>query len=179
MASERREDLAFETVDSPVASRLGRYVVVAGPRGITHVQAARSARLPRPMARRPSGAARDHARSGARALREYFAGRRRNFDDLVLAPDGTPFQQCVWKALHRIPFGTTTRYGALARDLGRPTAARAVGLANGRNPIAIVTPCHRVIGADGTLTGYYGGLHRKRWLLEHESVGEAGRRADS
>jgi methylated-DNA-[protein]-cysteine S-methyltransferase len=100
-------------------------------------------------------------------LREYFAGARTTFE-LQLAPEGTPFQQRVWSALRRIPYGATTTYGALARELGTPDGARAVGLANGRNPIGIVIPCHRVIGADGTLTGYGGGLPRKRWLLDHE-----------
>jgi len=100
-------------------------------------------------------------------LDEYFAGRRTGFD-LPLAPAGTGFQQRVWHALCEIPYGDTTSYGALARQLGSPDASRAVGLANGRNPIAIVIPCHRVIGADGSLTGYGGGLDRKRWLLDHE-----------
>jgi methylated-DNA-[protein]-cysteine S-methyltransferase len=108
-------------------------------------------------------------------LREYFDGTRTEFD-LQLAPEGTPFQQEVWRALREVPYGTTTTYGALARQLGRPDAARAVGMANGRNPIGIVIPCHRVIGSDGTLTGYGGGLPRKRWLLEHESDGALRRR---
>jgi methylated-DNA-[protein]-cysteine S-methyltransferase len=101
-------------------------------------------------------------------LHEYFAGTRTDFA-LQLAPEGTPFQQEVWRALQAIPYGTTTTYGALARHLGRPDAARAVGLANGRNPIGIVIPCHRVIGSGGALTGYGGGLPRKQWLLDHES----------
>jgi methylated-DNA-[protein]-cysteine S-methyltransferase len=101
-------------------------------------------------------------------LHECFAGTRTDFA-LQLAPEGTPFQQEVWRALQAIPYGTTTTYGALARRLGRPDAARAVGLANGRNPIGIVIPCHRVIGSGGALTGYGGGLPRKQWLLDHES----------
>jgi methylated-DNA-[protein]-cysteine S-methyltransferase len=105
-------------------------------------------------------------------LGEYFAGTRTAFD-LRLAPVGTPFHQQVWQALQAIPYGATTTYGALAKQLGRPAAARAVGLANGRNPIGIVIPCHRVIGADGTLTGYGGGLPRKRWLLDHEQNASA------
>src|SRR5579864_2849043 len=100
-------------------------------------------------------------------LGEYFAGTRTQFD-LALAPAGTEFQQRVWRALCDIPYGDVTSYGALARGLGSPDASRAVGLANGRNPIAIVIPCHRVIGSDGSLTGYGGGLDRKRWLLDHE-----------
>jgi methylated-DNA-[protein]-cysteine S-methyltransferase len=103
-----------------------------------------------------------------RQLREYFAGERTTFDVPVKAA-GTPFQQEVWAALTEIPYGETTTYGALARTLGRPaTASRAVGLANGRNPISIIVPCHRVIGSTGGLTGYGGGLHRKQALLDHE-----------
>jgi methylated-DNA-[protein]-cysteine S-methyltransferase len=104
-----------------------------------------------------------------RQLRDYFAGKRRTFD-LPLAPQGTEFQQRVWKALLEIPFGETMSYGALAKTLGMPAASRAVGAANGRNPLSIVVPCHRVIGANGSLTGYGGGLPRKRWLLAHESA---------
>lgn len=108
----------------------------------------------------------------AAQLDAYFAGRRRHFD-LPLRPVGTPFQRTVWDALCAIPFGTTTTYGALAARIGRPSAVRAVGLANGRNPLAVVVPCHRVIGADGRLTGYAGGLDRKRALLDLET-GQVG-----
>jgi methylated-DNA-[protein]-cysteine S-methyltransferase len=101
-------------------------------------------------------------------MAEYFAGERQEFD-VVLAPIGTPFQAAVWAALRTVPYGTTTTYGALAAQIGRPTAVRAVGGANGRNPIGVIVPCHRVVGADGTLTGYAGGLERKRFLLELES----------
>jgi len=103
----------------------------------------------------------------ARQLDAYFAGRLTRFD-LPLTLDGTPFQRGVWAALQDIPYGETVSYGELAQELGRPTAARAVGLANGRNPVAIVVPCHRVVGASGALTGYGGGLDRKRHLLAHE-----------
>jgi methylated-DNA-[protein]-cysteine S-methyltransferase len=102
-------------------------------------------------------------------LDEFFAGDRRVFDVLV-RPRGTPFQEAVWTALLDIPYGETEGYGALAARLGRPGAARAVGLANGRNPVAIMVPCHRVVGASGALTGYGGGLERKRWLLAHEAA---------
>jgi len=105
--------------------------------------------------------------AAAAQLAEYFAGDRREFD-LELAPRGTPFQQLVWQQLARIPYGETRTYAALARALGRPSASRAVGAANGRNPLSIVVPCHRVIGASGELTGYAGGLPAKRWLLAHE-----------
>jgi methylated-DNA-[protein]-cysteine S-methyltransferase len=100
-------------------------------------------------------------------LAAYFTGKLRHFD-LPLQLDGTEFQRRVWTALQEIPYGTTAGYGELAQRLGSPGASRAVGLANGRNPVAIVVPCHRVIGADGTLTGFGGGLPCKRWLLDHE-----------
>ena len=103
------------------------------------------------------------------ALRAYFAGHLDAIETLPATPVGTPFQQEVWSALRTIPCGSTTSYGALARQLGRPAASRAVGLANGANPVSIVIPCHRVIGANGSLTGYGGGLDRKRWLLAHEA----------
>ena len=102
-----------------------------------------------------------------RQLEEYFAGSRTTFD-LPLEAVGSPFEQRVWDELRRIPFGTTVSYGDLARRVGDPAASRAVGLANARNPIPIIVPCHRVIGARGDLTGYGGGLDRKLWLLEHE-----------
>jgi methylated-DNA-[protein]-cysteine S-methyltransferase len=111
-------------------------------------------------------------------LRAYFAGEVEIFDHVPVRAGGTSFQRVVWAALREIPAGRTTSYGQLAARLGRPGASRAVGLANGANPVAIAVPCHRVIGADGTLTGYGGGLERKRWLLEHEraSLAAAGRR---
>ena len=102
-----------------------------------------------------------------RQLKEYFAGQRTEFD-LPLAIDGTPFQRRVWAALREIPYGETISYGELADRIGQPTAARAVGLANGRNPIGIIVPCHRVVGSDGNLTGYGGGLERKQHLLAFE-----------
>lgn len=101
-------------------------------------------------------------------LTEYFAGRLREFE-VRLAPEGTEFQKKVWQELGQIPFGTTISYGELARRIGQPAASRAVGAANGQNPISIIVPCHRVIGANGTLTGYGGGIERKKWLLEHEA----------
>ncbi len=111
----------------------------------------------------------DDAFAEARAqLTEYFAGARTTFD-LKLAPTGTPFQLQVWDALCRIPYGTTASYGEVAAAIGRPGASRAVGLANGRNPISIIVPCHRVIGANGRLVGYGGGLDRKRYLLALEA----------
>jgi len=109
-----------------------------------------------------------------RQLKEYFAGARREFD-LPLKMAGSEFQQRVWRELTKIPFGKTWSYGQLAKRIGNPNGSRAVGLANGRNPIAIIVPCHRVIGADGSLTGFGGGIDRKQWLLTHE--GYPGTRA--
>ena len=102
------------------------------------------------------------------AMRSYLAGQLTAIDDLPVATGGTEFQRLVWRALRQIPCGETISYGELARRIGRPAAVRAVGLANGTNPISIVVPCHRVIGSNGSLTGYGGGIERKRWLLAHE-----------
>ena len=102
-----------------------------------------------------------------RQLEEYFAGERLTFD-LFLKPQGTDFQQSVWHALTTIPYAVTTSYGQISQQIQRPKASRAVGAANGRNPIPIIIPCHRVIGSNGTLTGFAGGLAAKQWLLEHE-----------
>ncbi len=106
-------------------------------------------------------------------LREYFEGNREIFD-LELNPHGTDFQKRVWKALLEIPYGKTISYFQLSKTLGDVKAIRAVAAANGKNPLWIVIPCHRVIGSDGSLTGYAGGLHRKKWLLEHESPVKQG-----
>jgi methylated-DNA-[protein]-cysteine S-methyltransferase len=103
-----------------------------------------------------------------RALRDYFDGNTDALKQIKTATGGTPFQREVWKALRAIPAGKPTSYGQLAAKIGRPTASRAVGAANGQNPIAIVVPCHRVIGANGSLTGFASGLPRKQWLLDHE-----------
>ncbi len=104
-----------------------------------------------------------------RQLSEYFAGTRRKFD-LPLRLNGTAFQQRVWRELGEIPYGETWSYGQLAQRINKPGASRAVGLANGSNPLSILVPCHRVIGANGSLTGYGGGLERKQWLLAHEGL---------
>jgi methylated-DNA-[protein]-cysteine S-methyltransferase len=119
----------------------------------------------------PPGAVEDPARCAAvvAQLREYLAGARREFD-LPLAPPGTPFQRRVWDELSRIPYGATISYRELARRVGNPAATRAVARANATNPIPVIVPCHRVIGSDGTLTGYGGGLHRKRFLLALEGA---------
>lgn len=124
---------------------------------------ARRARLDARTTRDPAGV--------TTALARYFAGDRHALDPLEVDPDGTPFQRSVWAALRTIPAGATATYGEIARAVGMPTASRAVGAANGANPVWIVIPCHRVIGASGKLTGYAGGLDVKRWLLAHEGVG--------
>ena len=110
------------------------------------------------------------ASAARKALEAYFTGDLTALDSLEVETAGTPFQRAVWSALRRIPAGQTLSYGALAAQIGKPSAVRAVGLANGANPIGVVVPCHRVIGANGDLTGYGGGLARKRWLLEHEGA---------
>ncbi|MFS4455206.1 methylated-DNA--[protein]-cysteine S-methyltransferase [Maribacter sp. 2304DJ31-5] len=110
----------------------------------------------------------ENLEDAAYQLHEYFEGKRKHFD-LKLNLNGTDFQQGVWKALLEIPYGKTASYLELSKTLGDVKAIRAVAAANGKNPLWVVVPCHRVIGSDGSLTGYAGGLHRKKWLLEHES----------
>lgn len=151
----------YDYFDSPV----GRLLLVLDGQGLRHVAFA-SSRHPTPLG--------DDWERGPGALHEtrvqlkaYFAGKLRQFD-LPLAPQGTDFQQRVWLELLRIAYGATASYGEIAQRLGEAGASRAVGAANGQNPIAIVIPCHRVIGADGRLTGYGGGLPVKQFLLEHE-----------
>ncbi|WP_017430921.1 methylated-DNA--[protein]-cysteine S-methyltransferase [Vreelandella jeotgali] len=146
--------------DPPGHSPLGRLTLVASDEGLTRVEFSRGL-----LGTRRAHPLLERCRT---QLAEYFAGTRQAFD-LPLAPAGTTFQQTVWKALGDIPFGETRGYGDIAAQLGKPTAARAIGMASGRNPLAIIVPCHRVIGANGRLTGYAGGLERKQWLLAHES----------
>jgi len=152
----------FATVPSPLAPLL----LTGSPEGLTGLYVAGERAAPEPAAawrEDPAGFA-----PVAEQLDAYFAGRLRAFDvalDLV----GTPFQLEVWRALLEVPHGATTTYGALARRVGRPHAPRAVGAANGRNPVSIIVPCHRVVGADGSLTGYGWGLERKRFLLDLEA----------
>lgn len=148
-------------------SPLGPLGLVAEPDALVALELPRAFRAAGP---RPApGRVPPVLRRAARQLDEYFSGRRRCFD-LPLRARGTAFQRAVWAALARIPWGETRTYGHVAAVIGRPTAARAVGLANGRNPLAVVVPCHRVIGGDGSLTGFGGGLDVKRWLLEHEGI---------
>ncbi len=151
----------FSELDSPV----GVLLLVGDGRAISGVYMSEQKHRPA----LPTDALRDDtAFTSARdQLRAYFAGTLRRFE-LELASEGSSFQRSVWRALLEIPFGHTESYGVLARRIGNANASRAVGLANGKNPIGIVVPCHRVVGADGSLTGYGGGLERKQWLLAHE-----------
>jgi methylated-DNA-[protein]-cysteine S-methyltransferase len=153
---------SYAYFDSPV----GRLLLAGDPRGLTLVRFPGEQGAVRPSAdwRRD-----DRALSYAVVqLEEYFAGERRQFS-LPLQPEGTPFQKVVWSALRTIPYGATLSYGELARRIGRPSASRAVGAANGANPLPIIVPCHRVIGADRSLTGFGGGLKTKRFLLALEA----------
>ncbi|NIJ42113.1 methylated-DNA-[protein]-cysteine S-methyltransferase [Parvibaculum indicum] len=117
-----------------------------------------------------SAKARRHLAETRKALADYFAGTRKEFSDIALDMQGTDFQRSVWSALLTIPFGETRSYGDIARQIGNPKAVRAVGLANGQNPVPVIVPCHRVIGANGKLTGFGGGIETKQWLLAHEDT---------
>ena len=154
---------AYTHLESPI----GPLLLASSERGLCAIHFAMRGKPAKPA----RGWREDPAplRAAARQLERYFAGALREFD-LPLAPAGTPFQLEVWEALRRIPYGKTISYGELARRLGRPAASRAVGAANGSNPLPIVVPCHRVIGADGSLTGFGGGIAIKRALLELEGA---------
>lgn len=153
----------YSYIDSP----LGDLLVVRDEDGITGLYLPTGRHKKTPI----TGWTRDDTAfdDARQQLAEYFAGERTEFT-LPLNPHGTAFQMTVWNALKQIPFGETASYGETAQAIGNPTASRAVGLANGQNPISIVVPCHRVIGANGSLTGYGGGLDAKRWLLSHEAA---------
>lgn len=156
--------IRYRHIDSPI----GPLLVAAEDAGLRLIEF----QAPRhPVARGDDWREGDHPllRRAQAQLDEYFAGRRRRFD-LPLAPQGTAFQRGVWFELAAIPYGATVSYAQLAARVGRPAATRAVGAANGRNPLPIVLPCHRVIGTDGSLTGFGGGLPRKRFLLELEGA---------
>ena len=154
-----------------IATPIGDLTVVASKRGVREVRWGRES----DDTTRAEAAAIEHLERAVNQLSEYFHGERRDFDvelDLV----GTEFQRLVWSELARIPFGATNTYGAIAEEVGRPAAARAVGAATGRNPAPVIVPCHRVVGASGSLTGFAGGLDTKRALLVHEAtVAAAGR----
>lgn len=146
--------------DPPEDSPLGRLTLCASDDGIASIEFSRGL-----LGKRCSHPLLERCKT---QLAEYFAGTRRVFD-LPLAPAGTPFQQTVWNALGDIPYGETRSYGEIAETLDKPTASRAVGMANGKNPLVIIVPCHRVVGVGGRLTGYSGGIARKEWLLAHEA----------
>jgi methylated-DNA-[protein]-cysteine S-methyltransferase len=154
----------YDVLDSPV----GELILLGDGESLSGLVFANGGQRGRPFA---EGAKRSrNAFAAARVqLAEYFAGTRKTFD-LPLQATGTAFQRRAWNALTEIPYGTTRTYGEQAAALGRPGAARAVGAANGRNPIPIIVPCHRLVGHDGALTGFGGGLERKRYLLEHEAT---------
>lgn len=150
---------AIDYLTPEPTSPLGTLRILAsqhGIREIAFVESAETSAAPSPL-----------TDTCSEQLNAYFKGELRDFD-VPLDPQGTPFQQRVWAALSRIPFGETRSYAEIARDIDNLKAMRAVGAANGRNPLPIVVPCHRVIGRDGTLTGYAGGIERKAWLLELE-----------
>jgi len=148
-----------------VASPIGELLLVGDGRRLSGLYMVEGRR---PMSARSEWTLAPESFDGVRGqLDDYFAARRTTFD-VPLTMEGTPFQLRVWSALQEIPYGETTSYGEIARRVGEPSAARAVGLANGSNPIAVIVPCHRVIGASGKLTGYGGGLERKRTLLDLE-----------
>ena len=153
----------YTTLETP----LGKLILAGTAHALTRILFPSEQTRGRP----DSGCKRDDAvfNEALDQLNAYFAGELQRFD-LPLAPRGTPFQHEVWNALREIPFGTTVSYGELAARIGRPSASRAVGAANGRNPLPIVVPCHRVIGANGHLTGFGGGLATKEWLLTHEGA---------
>ncbi len=155
--------MRYDVIETPI----GPLLVAADEAGLRRISFAERGKARQPEA----GWVRDAApfRQLASQLQEYFAGKRRRFS-LRLAPEGTAFQRATWQALAEIPYGTTISYAELARRVGRPAASRAVGAANGANPLPIVVPCHRVIGADGSLTGFGGGLPVKRALLELEGA---------
>ena len=155
----------YDTYESPQ----GRMLLVATEKGVAGIYFNRQKYFPE--------ATKDWKRDGRHAvltqakreLQEYFAGKRKRFN-VALAPDGTPFQRAVWKTIARVGFGETITYGELAQRAGHPGSARAAGAATGRNPIGIIVPCHRIMGANGSLTGYAGGLKKKRALLTLESA---------
>lgn len=156
---------AIASLDTPI----GLLRLAACDHGLSHVLfAADKRRLPEAQEITP--AMHNHLTAARDALTAYFAGEHAPFGDVALAPSGTVFQQKVWAALRPIPFGETRSYRDIAMAIGNPKAVRAVGLANGKNPLPVTVPCHRVIGSNGSLTGFAGGLPMKRWLLEFEGA---------
>lgn len=149
--------MACEFVESPI----GWLKILASDAGVTCIDF--------DVTPEPGAPGNTITRQCGQQLQEYFAGKRTTFE-VPLDAGGTAFQQSVWQALQKIPFGATRCYQDIAHAIGRPTATRAVGAANGRNPVPIIVPCHRVIGRNGNLTGFSGGLDKKEWLLKHEGV---------
>jgi methylated-DNA-[protein]-cysteine S-methyltransferase len=165
---------------------IGRFAIAADEEGRLRASgfAEQHARMERQLqiyAASPKFSVRRESNPGGltAAVERYFAGDLAAITGLPIAIEGTPFQCAVWRALREIPFGETRSYAAIARQVGNPAAVRAVGLANGSNPIGLILPCHRVIGSDGSLTGYGGGVERKRWLLAHENTVNNGNSAHS
>jgi len=156
----------YDTFESPQ----GRMLLLATDDGICGVYFNGQKYFPEKNKEWKHGANHAPLKQAKRELLEYFAGRRKRFD-IALAPRGTAFQRAVWKAISKVGFGETISYGELARRAGHDGSARAAGAATGRNPIGIIVPCHRIMGADGSLTGYAGGLERKRALLALEGIG--------
>ena len=154
------ESAAFFAI---LASPIGLLSVLASSKGLTEIRFANHPNTLRDVEENEN----EFIEAAIKQLNEYFTRTRQVFD-LTLDEGGTDFQRSVWAALRAIPFGETASYGDIAKAINNPNAARAVGMANNRNPLPIITPCHRVIGSDGSLTGFGGGLDIKRWLLEHE-----------
>ena len=171
MRSAQPEALTLDRIATPV----GEVLLVTDGEGAVRALdfADYEDRMMRLLARHAPGAVLTGGRAPEtvrRAIEAWFNGDARGLDGVAVKTGGTDFQRSVWAALRAIPHGQTRTYGQLAAAIGRPKAVRAAGLANGQNPVAVIVPCHRVIGANGTLTGYAGGLERKRWLLRHEGV---------
>jgi methylated-DNA-[protein]-cysteine S-methyltransferase len=179
MTATQPEHLILDRIEAPI----GAFLIATDHAGVLRAVDFwdNEASLRRLLARQYGDVAVEWGQSPApirRAFEDYFAGDIRALERVPVATVGTAFQRKVWAALQRIPAGETRSYGQLAVEIGEPSAFRAVGLANGQNPIAIVIPCHRVIGADGSLTGFGGGLPRKRWLLSHEGAAYKENRRD-
>lgn len=171
MRNAQPETLTLDRLATPV----GEVLLVTDGQGTVRALdfADYEDRMMRLLARHAPGATLGEGRAPEtvrRAVEAYFGGDLRALDGVAVKTGGTDFQRTVWKALRAIPAGETRTYGQLAAAIGSPKAVRAAGLANGQNPVAVIVPCHRVIGANGTLTGYAGGLERKRWLLQHEGA---------
>ena len=171
MRNVQPETLTLDRIDTPT----GEALLITDEEGAVRALdfAGYEDRMMRLLRRHWGGAALVEGRAPAAvrtAVEAYFKGDAAALDGLRVRTNGTEFQRSVWAALRAIPHGETRTYGQLAAAIGKPKAVRAAGLANGQNPVAVIVPCHRVIGANGTLTGYAGGIERKRWLLEHEGV---------